>query len=534
MVYGPDRQLLEEDRHVLIPHGSPGLKRTGGYIDEEFLTKLKGKRGMRVFREMADNDPVIGTALWIIESLCRQVEWETEENDSGHQLAAYGAEFGEQLFGDMETTWRAKIGELLSMLIYGHVIIEPEMKIRRGDSDDALLYSRHSDGMYGWREWGLRPQETIERWVFDDTGRLVGAIQIDPSTGETNPLPVDRMLLFRVRARNNNPEGYSLLRPAYTSYYFANRLRDIEAIGIERNIAGMPDYQLPPECFGPNATPDQQAMLEAAREFVMKIRLDKYYGAVRPSELDREGQPTGFKFGLLSSSGKSFADTSPIITRHETRAAQVFMAEFMMTGTGSSSSGSYSLHSDKTALMAMAVGAILDIIDDISNSIALPRIWKLNGLPAETVPTRKHGDVEKQQILDTFNAVSGAISAGAMYGDDDVDAFLRKLVSMKPREGEALGSVLQQAVSEHKAIGDVSGEVPNGPPDPEQDAMPYVEEEPPPNMWTVEEAAAEMRVSPSVIRSAIRRKQLPGVPIGRTFRVPRAKVEAMFDHETLG
>jgi excisionase family DNA binding protein len=515
--------MLDPDAPALIPHGSPALKRTSGYIDEEFLASLKGKKGMAMYREMADNDAVIGTSLWIIESLCRQVEWETEESQTGHPLAAWGAEFAESLFDDCETTWRSKVGELLTFDIFGHAIVEPEFKIRRGDASDPLLYSRHDDGLFGWADWGFRPQESIERWVFDDTGRIAGAVQYDPSTGAINHMPIDRLLLFRVRARKGNPEGYSMLRPAYIPYYYAKRLRDVEAIGLERNIAGMPDYQLPARCFQADATDDEKAALAAARDMVKKIRVDAYYGVVRQSETDENGQPTGHKFQLMSSSGKSFADTSPIITRYETRAAQVFMTEFIMSGTGSSQSGSHSLHSDKTSMLAMACGAQLDIIDDITNTVALPQIWRLNDLPMGCMPMRKHGDIEKQQIIEVFNAVTTAVSQGAMQGDEDVENLLRRLVSLKPREGGSIMSMLEQAVSDHSDLGSVGG-VPRDPAVDEPEPEPEPEQ---PSMWTAEEAAAEMRVSPAVIRNAVRSGKLPGAPIGRSYRVDRKAVEDM-------
>ena len=37
--------------------GTTGLRRTSGTIWEEFLVNLRGLKGTRVYREMADNDP---------------------------------------------------------------------------------------------------------------------------------------------------------------------------------------------------------------------------------------------------------------------------------------------------------------------------------------------------------------------------------------------------------------------------------------------------------------------------------------------
>ena len=44
--------------------GTSGLRRSGGFVHEEFLNQLRGRRGFLVYREMADNDPVIGSILY--------------------------------------------------------------------------------------------------------------------------------------------------------------------------------------------------------------------------------------------------------------------------------------------------------------------------------------------------------------------------------------------------------------------------------------------------------------------------------------
>ena len=55
--------------------GTTGLRRSGGFITEEFLNALRGRRGLLVYREMADNDPVIGSILYSIEKVILRLEW---------------------------------------------------------------------------------------------------------------------------------------------------------------------------------------------------------------------------------------------------------------------------------------------------------------------------------------------------------------------------------------------------------------------------------------------------------------------------
>jgi excisionase family DNA binding protein len=540
---------LAEEAHELTHHGVPGLKRNSGYLDEEWHPKLRGTLARKKYREMEDNSPVIGASLWIIEALSRQATWTHEENPSGHPLAQAGVEFSEECFGDMETPWKMHLAEALSVVTYGWCAMVPSFKIRRGSATDPMLHSKHNDGKIGWRDWEPRGQETIERWVFDDrgawlsTGRLLGMIQRDPNTGRMHPIPLDRMLLFRNRPRKNNPEGRSALRTCWRPYYKGMMLEDIMTIGIERNVAGLPDYQVPADVMKA-ATAEAAAARTAALTLVKKARLDQYFGIVRPSETDTKGQATGYKFQLLSSSGRSFANALPVVQHFDLRIFQNFLTEFMQLGQGSSST-SYSAHSDKTNLLGMAIDALLDMVDDVTNEQALPWLFELNGFPQEARPTRKHTDIEKRDVASLLGAVSQAVSSGAMEGEADVNNFCRSLIDLDPSEARPLGSMLQDAALGANALGAIQTQPAAAPVAaqpavdpvtglPIEAAAPTTEPEPDPgddgpDYWTLEEAAEALRVSPQRLRNAVKRGQLPGASVGNTIRLKRANVEALFE-----
>jgi hypothetical protein len=48
-----------------------GLKRASGIIDEEFLPALRGRKAIKVYREMSLNDPMVGALLFAIDKLIR-------------------------------------------------------------------------------------------------------------------------------------------------------------------------------------------------------------------------------------------------------------------------------------------------------------------------------------------------------------------------------------------------------------------------------------------------------------------------------
>ena len=58
--------------------GLSGLRRNAGFVQEEFLPQLKGYRAIATYREMRDNDPVVGAILYAIDNLIRGVSWRVQ------------------------------------------------------------------------------------------------------------------------------------------------------------------------------------------------------------------------------------------------------------------------------------------------------------------------------------------------------------------------------------------------------------------------------------------------------------------------
>ena len=61
-------------------YGKTGLYRFNtGWIYEEFLRELQGRRGVEVYKEMSENDDIIGAILFATEMLMRQSDWSIQE-----------------------------------------------------------------------------------------------------------------------------------------------------------------------------------------------------------------------------------------------------------------------------------------------------------------------------------------------------------------------------------------------------------------------------------------------------------------------
>jgi hypothetical protein len=190
--------------------GATGLVQFGGRVQEEFLKDLQDVKGRRIYRQMADNDPVVGAILFTVDMLMRQVEWRLDPVDES--VEAYEvAEFVESCLSDMSSSWAETLSSVLSFLPFGWSYHELVYKVRRGpDQKDVKLRSKYDDGRIGWRKIAVRSQDTLYKWEFDDDGGTKGMWQQSPPTYELVFIPIEKALLFRTQAHKGNPEGRAL------------------------------------------------------------------------------------------------------------------------------------------------------------------------------------------------------------------------------------------------------------------------------------------------------------------------------------
>lgn len=417
----------------VTPIGRAGLNEIGGKIHEEVLHKLKGPRGVKAFTEMSDNDSIVGAILFAITMLTRQSSWYVEPV-SNDKVDMDAAQFLDECMNDMSMTWEDVVSEILSMLTYGWAYFEIIYKYRRGDSSNPKYRSKHTDGKIGWRKFALRSQDSLDRWEFDPDGGVQGMWQIRKN-GSPVLIPIDKALLFRTRVYKNNPEGRSILRNAYVSYYYVKRIQELEAIGIERDLAGLPKLEVPPRLLMQDASPEDKTLRAQLETLVQEVRRDEREGLVLPAEIGDDGQPTGFKFSLVSTGGQRQIDTSKIITRYEQRIAMTVLAEFIMMGL---EKGSYSAVVQKNFMFSTALDAWLDSIASVFNMFAVPRLFELNGWSLEELPRIEHTPVQQISLEELGGYIERLSRAGMpLFPDPELETVLRQRADL-PEPSEDL------------------------------------------------------------------------------------------------
>lgn len=407
--------------------GSSGLlTATGGYVQEEFHPNLYGRKALETWRSMKDNDALVGAILFAIDMLCRQVDWSVEDQDADEK----DAEFLRECMDDMSHSWGDMISEILSMLPFGFAYHEIVYKKRSGQQilNNGKPGSKYTDGKIGWRKMPLRAQETLDHWEFDDEGGIKAFVQKAPPFYQDVPIPIEKAMLFRTSSYKNNPEGRSVLRSAYSSWFYKKRIQVIEGTGIERDLAGFPVFWIPAEFMADDASAEQKSVANAFAKMGENIKRDKQEFLLMPLAYDENGNKA-YDFTLTSSGGTRAFDTSAIIQRYNQEIAMSVLADFILLGH--EKVGSFALSDSKTDIFAVALGTILDSIEDVLNRFAVPRLFALNGMNIEDMPKIVHGDIEKPDLaaLGTYLAALG--NAGVpLFPDDDLEAYLRKAANL--------------------------------------------------------------------------------------------------------
>lgn len=391
--------------------GSSGLKQYSGFVVEEFLRELQGPRWRAAIKEMSEQDPIVGAVLFAIEMLLRKVTWSFVPGDTTRE-AKDEADYFDSCLHDMESNWEDSLAEILSFLAHGFAYHETNYKIRAGETDDPATTSKFNDGRIGWRSFAGRAQDSLWKWEFDpeNQNRLLGMWQIAPPYFNPVMIPIEKALLFRTTVKKGNPEGRSILRNAYRPWYFKKAIENIEGVGVERDLAGLPVIYAPPEIMDAQASADKQALYAKLKEIATNIRRDHQEGVVFPMQYDDAGNQL-YKLELLSAGGSRQFDTSAIVNRYDQRIAMVSLADFILIGH--ESVGSFALTSSKQSMFVAACDAWLDMVADVINTDAVPRLRKLNGFTGPVRPRLEHGEIKDVDLAALGTYLQALSAAGA-------------------------------------------------------------------------------------------------------------------------
>jgi hypothetical protein len=413
--------------------GATGLWRTGGFVIDDILPQLRGRQSLTAYRDMAENDPIIGAILFAVERVILQVDWRVDPysdptGETPLDADSAAAIFVQECMDDMSHSWHELMIAIVSFLTYGWSYFEIVYKQRKGpEQKDPSLRSKYSDNKVGWRKIAMRAQDSLWQWQFDESGGVKAMIQRDPTTGRLNVIPIEKSLLFRTTSARGNPEGRSILRNSFKSWYYKRRIEEFEAVGVERDLAGLPVGYVPAEWMSATATPAERASLNAMERIVRGVKRNETEGVILPMMFDENGKQL-VDFKLLNSGGARQFNTDQIITRYNQQIAMTCLADFIMLGH--ESVGSFALGASKVDLFMAAVESWIRLIAEVFNSHAIPRLMSLNGFDTARCPNLTYGQVNAIDLNELGGFLANLSTAQLLTPDNNLEDYLRELAGL--------------------------------------------------------------------------------------------------------
>lgn len=381
---------------------------------DEFVVQLRGRQGVKKYREMAENDAVIGAILHAMTQMMRSIEWRVEGGSNS------AVDFVHSVMNGMDDkSFEEFIADVLTMLPYGFSIFE-------------MVPRRDSDGLIRMKKLASRAAFTIDRFETKENGDILGVWQV--ASQKNVYIPYSKLLHFRTTSTANEPSGRSVLRSAYTSWRAANNIRYFEGVGIERELNGLPIVRIPSEFMAADASDAQKALFNQMKTIARDVKRNEQGYIILPSDryADDDGKLTNnlmVEFDLIASKGTRDIDTGAVILRYEQAIARSVMADFVMLGANDR--GSFALSKSKADLFLKALEGYADTIAAQLNRKLLPYLWELNGMNQADMPKINRGRVAPVDIDELGQYIQRlALSGVDLFPDENLDKHLRDVAGL--------------------------------------------------------------------------------------------------------
>ncbi len=320
---------------------------------------------------------------------------------------------------------------------------------------------RAVDGSTTFKDVAPRPQITIERWDIDREGEVHGVLQRSPQTGEDIYLPRGKIVYVVDDTLSDSPEGLGLFRHLVNPSKRLERFEQLEGLGFETDLRGVPMGRIPIEELGKQVEAgtiteaDRTAMIKPVLDFIQNHIKGPKLGLVLDSKpyagLDEAQTPSSqrmWDMELLKAGSTSQEAVALAIERLNHDIARILGVEGLLLGQGKT--GSLALSKDKSHNLFLVVdGALADLAAALEDDLLGP-LWRLNGWPVDAMPGLSTSAVRYRDVSQIATTLRDMSMAGAVLGPDDpVVAAVRDLMDLpKPPDGATAVDAMLRAIAD--------------------------------------------------------------------------------------
>ena len=366
-------------------------------IDSDIYYDMRG-HSLDKFRKMSTTDAVCGAVMLALTEIFQTVEWKVYDDPKDVVRDSL-----------VNVNWNETLEDVLSFLVYGHSLMETTL-------------AEYEDGRVLWSGMYHRPSPTLVGWKFDSKGRLQSVKQM--ANGKTPTINARRCLLFNTTKTQSNPLGKSLFRNAYRDWHYKTNIEKVEAMGIERDLTGLPVLKAPES----ETLTDENGKLNAIGQWawtvVRSVKRNKQEGLVLPDE---------WEFELVGSPGQRQFDLNNVINRYSSNMALSMLSQFLVLGV-TNTSGSFALAKEQSSLFNVAVQGFAYGVANVLNRqfIGIPALALYNNY--DKMPYIKPVGFERIELNDLASFLGRLLKFNVITPDDKLEEWLRDKTAMPPKD----------------------------------------------------------------------------------------------------
>lgn len=420
--------------------GFSALRMRNGQLQEEANQQFRMPNLARVVSDMSYS-PAVSIGLGAINTLISRAQVYVEPVVGETVTDKTRREYLLSVLHDMENSFQSTLQNINTSKEWGHQV--SEMVFRR-----RLLVngSKYNDGLIGLVKLAHRPQATIAKWNYDETGRNLVSIsqsianvedsyRFKSQTDENGyiVIPREKFLLFRSDATSDNPLGSSCLKSCYLAWKQLTLLEDHMMTGVAKDTSGIPVARIPVQYMAVDANDSDKAFFSNIQAILDNIADGTAKNIILPSSVDENGKEA-FHMELLEQKGGKAYDLPLIIRQLQANILSVLSADSITMGADKS--GSMSLQDSDTNMLALRVSFLLSQISDTFNQHLVPLLWRMNGWSAERLPAIKFKDVSSVSLEEFSKFLQRVMSVGGLEMDRGVMNKIRDVggFELKPED----------------------------------------------------------------------------------------------------
>ena len=426
--------LDQPERFRLGEVGALALRVFNGVTQDELRRELNWPNSITTYKQMSDHS-AINAPLTLFSNIIAKATWIYKPPENATEEEKNQVKIINQMMGDMEHSWGDFIQDVLSSNVFGFCVNEKVYRKRYKANG-----SMYDDGIIGWKKLPIRVQESISKFIFSEDGNDVIGVQQNLSaindiynrfSRKSNliNIPRSKFLLFRTGKHRGDPFGKSPLRDAYLAWRFLTQLEELEALGVAKDLNGIPVLRLPPQVLSADGSPENQDQRLYFENAIRNLQVGEQMGIILPALYDEQGKSL-YDIELLSTDGKKNFDLNKIKEYYRGLIFISLFADILLQGV--TNTGSFALGSIKNSLSGAYAERLISNIAEVIQNDLIRQTYEINSWPTDRMGKLDFDNLDNTDIESLSKYLQRVASVGLLEKDRAVLNAVRQGIGIDP------------------------------------------------------------------------------------------------------